>query len=83
MVGCCVGGPPQKEKVDLIILGKQSIDSDNGQTGQVILFNPFPAMPCHVMIPCLILYVTVYAEDTSRLAELVAVHVLFQLDLFR
>jgi electron transfer flavoprotein alpha/beta subunit len=26
----------QKEKADLVILGKQSIDSDNGQVGQML-----------------------------------------------
>lgn len=75
---CCVGWcSTQKEKIDLIILGKQSIDSDNGQTGQVILSNLSYAMRCDDSMT------TVYYVDASRLAELVAVHVFLQLDLFR
>jgi hypothetical protein len=75
---CCVGWcSTQKEKIDLIILGKQSIDSDNGQTGQVILSNLSHAMRCDDSMT------TVYYVDASRLAELVAVHVFLQLDLFR
>lgn len=56
----------------MIILGKQSIDSDNGQTGQVIQFNLSHAMRCDDSMTT-----TVYdTVDASRLAELVAVHVL-------